>query len=190
MFVRLKDGVKVWEGDELPNRILDRPDVRNYPLRDDLHVLDGFYPASLVTVPAGYVLQNETWTVENGVAVQDGDLLTDAEAAEFAANAAALAIDPVVAEKYAAFHSQCAAAIGAAMAAGATVPEKISYETLNAMLDVLCENPATASLQDWLRMSVRIGNSWSALVVADGGNSAMTYERMPILERRRLMDAV
>ncbi len=190
MRVRIRDAKAIWLGDEVPSRLPERPDIRNYQLREDLHAADGFYPASLVTIPAGYVLLNEHWTVENGVAVQDGDLLTKAEAAEVAANAAAQAVDPVVAEKYAAFHSQCAAAIGAAMAAGATVPEKISYETLNAMLDVLCENPATASLQDWLRMSVRIGNSWSALVVADGGNSAMTYERMPILERRRLMDAV
>jgi len=105
-------------------------------------------------------------------------------------NDAALAVDPLVAEKYVIFYTQYVDAITKATIAGADVPEKISYEILNQMLDTLCDDPTKKDLQDWTRIAVRLGNAWNALVVADGGNSSITYDKLPILERRRLMDEV
>jgi hypothetical protein len=197
-FVKIVDGKRVWTGpqEDLRSILVTHSNPECYSPAE-LAEMSIYELVEDATLPEGARVEAESLTVSGTQALQTVTAfktvqeLADEAAAmvEDAANRAAEAVDPVVAEKYAAFYAQCTAAIGAAMAAGATVPEKISYETLNEMLDVLCDNPATKDLQDWLRMSVRLGNSWSALVVADGGNSAMTYERMPILERRRLMDA-
>lgn len=79
MKVRIKDGVKVWQGETLPSRIAERPEIRNYQSRTDLHEQDGFYTALFTPVPEGYTLTDESWAVgDDGTAVQSGTLVDTA----------------------------------------------------------------------------------------------------------------
>lgn len=92
MIVRIQNGIKIWQGDTLPNRLAERPEIRNYQLRTDLHAVDGFCDTqNLIVVPEGYVLTAESWSIVDGVAVQAGilRLISDVEAERAAAEKAA-----------------------------------------------------------------------------------------------------
>jgi len=110
----------------------------------------------------------ETWDVET---------VADAEQRRFVEQADSLPDDLM--GKYVAFHSAYANAVAAAIGAGAEVPENVTFEVLVNVLGQL-------EGDQWTKIALGLTALWNAVVVVDGGNLATTYDKLPLMEYRRL----
>ena len=141
----------------------------------------GWRMTTAFTVPEGYETISGTRhvTVDGDTVTETWDVETTADAAQrrFVEQAASLPADLMV--KYGAFHSAYTNAVIAAVGAGATVPDNVTFEALVGVLFQL-------EGDQWTKIALGLTSLWNAVVVVDGGNLMTTYDKLPLMEYRRL----